>query len=202
MASADPEVSVHEGRIERKYRRASLGLVAAVVLSLAGVVTLFGGTGISVPQAITVGPDGALWFTNHGNDSIGRITIAGDGERFHPVALQRLLDSRAGATQVGDYATPWGTDTTRSLRVAERVGIPDLAEVVVANVTVTDTGDDSYLTLWLADPTRPTVSSLNWTAGETIPNAVTVSLGTGGAVSIYNLVAQVDVLVDVAGWYG
>jgi streptogramin lyase len=32
---------------------------------------------IDLPQYITTGPDGALWFTNLGNNSIGRITVAG-----------------------------------------------------------------------------------------------------------------------------
>jgi virginiamycin B lyase len=41
------------------------------------VVTNYTGTGISSPEGIAVGPDGALWFTNNGNDSIGRITTAG-----------------------------------------------------------------------------------------------------------------------------
>jgi len=40
-----------------------------------GVVSTCG-TGIDDPEAIAVGPDGALWFTN-GNESIGRITAAG-----------------------------------------------------------------------------------------------------------------------------
>ena len=33
---------------------------------------------IDGPDGITAGPDGALWFTNGGNDSIGRITTAGE----------------------------------------------------------------------------------------------------------------------------
>jgi streptogramin lyase len=31
------------------------------------------GTGISHPLGITSGPDGALWFTDYGSNSIGRI---------------------------------------------------------------------------------------------------------------------------------
>ena len=42
-----------------------------------GVITNYTGTGISDPNYITAGPDGALWFTNLGNDSIGRITTSG-----------------------------------------------------------------------------------------------------------------------------
>ena len=32
---------------------------------------------MSIPYAITAGPDGALWFTEFGNGKIGRITTAG-----------------------------------------------------------------------------------------------------------------------------
>ncbi len=38
-------------------------------------VTLF--RGISDPAGIVAGPDGALWFTNNRNNSIGRITTTG-----------------------------------------------------------------------------------------------------------------------------
>jgi hypothetical protein len=41
------------------------------------MVSNYTGAGISEPDAITAGPDGALWFTNGANDSIGRITTAG-----------------------------------------------------------------------------------------------------------------------------
>ena len=39
--------------------------------------TDYSGPTISSPVAITAGPDGALWFTNASNNSIGRITTAG-----------------------------------------------------------------------------------------------------------------------------
>jgi virginiamycin B lyase len=41
------------------------------------VVTNFTGTGISSPEGITAGPDGALWFTNEMNNTIGRVTTGG-----------------------------------------------------------------------------------------------------------------------------
>jgi hypothetical protein len=37
-------------------------------------VTDYTGLGINMPQGITTGPDGALWFANAINDSIGRIS--------------------------------------------------------------------------------------------------------------------------------
>jgi virginiamycin B lyase len=42
----------------------------------AGKFTIFGGRGIDRPIAITAGPDDAMWFTNSGSDSIGRITTS------------------------------------------------------------------------------------------------------------------------------
>src|SRR5579863_409399 len=43
----------------------------------AGVFTSFTNPTIDVPFGITSGPDGALWFTNDGNNSIGRISTSG-----------------------------------------------------------------------------------------------------------------------------
>jgi len=42
-----------------------------------GLVTVYTDPTISGPLGITAGPDGALWFTDSGNNSIGRITTAG-----------------------------------------------------------------------------------------------------------------------------
>ena len=43
-----------------------------------GKITLYDDLfGDPVPDGITAGPDGALWFTDPGNDTIGRITTAG-----------------------------------------------------------------------------------------------------------------------------
>jgi len=50
---------------------------ASVANASTPVITNYTGTGISNPDAITAGPDGALWFTDAGNNSIGRITTGG-----------------------------------------------------------------------------------------------------------------------------
>ena len=38
------------------------------------MITDYTGTGINGDYCLTAGPEGALWFTNSGNNSIGRIT--------------------------------------------------------------------------------------------------------------------------------
>ncbi|HVN69046.1 MAG TPA: Virginiamycin B lyase [Candidatus Binatia bacterium] len=60
-----------------------------------GIVRLFDDTyGDAVPAGITAGPDGDVWFTDPGNDVIGRITVRG----------KYKLQARAGA-EVSDGIT-------------------------------------------------------------------------------------------------
>ena len=46
---------------------------ATAVASVAGQTTIY--PGISNPTGIASGPDGALWFTNQDNASIGRVAL-------------------------------------------------------------------------------------------------------------------------------
>ena len=48
---------------------------------------------------------------------------------------------------------------------------------------------------------EPTASSLNWVAGETVPNLVTVALSASGMFEIENLSGSVDVVIDVEGYF-
>jgi virginiamycin B lyase len=77
--------------MKEHHRRAVLVGLLVLTLGLAtgtmaasgvGTVTIYTNTGINDPIGIAAGPDGALWFTNHGNNSIGRITTAGAVTNF------------------------------------------------------------------------------------------------------------------------
>ncbi|HEX5114394.1 MAG TPA: hypothetical protein VFW65_04260, partial [Pseudonocardiaceae bacterium] len=48
---------------------------------------------------------------------------------------------------------------------------------------------------------RPVASSLNYVAGQTVPNLVTVPLGADGNVDFFNHVGTVDVVADLEGYY-
>ncbi len=68
----------------------------AAASAQAGVVSNYTGPGISDPQAIIAGPDGALWFTNYGNNSIGRITTAGVVSNYTGVGISEPESITAG----------------------------------------------------------------------------------------------------------
>ena len=123
------------------------------------------------------------------------------GVAFHPLVPARILDSRPPPAQVGPYGTPWGAGQSRDVTVSGVGGVPADARSVVLNVTVTGTTGDGFLTMWPAGQTRPQASNLNWVAGQTIPNSVTVRPGSAGAVSVYNSAGSTNVLVDVVGYY-
>ena len=54
-----------------------------------GRITLYDDTfGDAVPAGITAGPDGALWFTNVGNNVIGRISVQGTMTQFSGLGIE------------------------------------------------------------------------------------------------------------------
>ncbi len=166
--------------------------------------------GQTVPNAVTVklGTDGKvsifnqLGSTNVIADVVGYFK-AGTGHAFHSLVPGRVLDSRSGAINVGPYTTPWGAGTIRPLTIGGSVGIPSDADAVVLNVTVTDVTAGSFLQIWPVGTTQPQFgSSLNYSAGQTVPNAVTAKLGTSGAIDIFNQLGSTNVIADAFGWYG
>jgi streptogramin lyase len=62
-------------------------------------------TGIDHPTGITAGPDGALWFTNYGNNSIGRITTSGTVTTYTASGISHPQD-----ITVGPDGALWFTD--------------------------------------------------------------------------------------------
>ena len=79
--------------------------------------------------------------------------------------------------------------------------IPTDATAVVLNVTEVAGTASSLLTVYPYGTGMPKASNLNFAPGKVIANLVTVTLGQGGAVDIYNALGTVNVLADVEGWF-
>jgi hypothetical protein len=132
------------------------------------------------------------------NESIDAEATIREGSGFRPMQPQRVLDSR---TATGGWGGTLRSDTPRTLPIAGTAGVPADASAVVMNVTATGASLGSFLTAWPTDVAKPNVSNLNFAAGETIANLVTVKLSPSGSVSFANAVGTVDVVVDVVGYY-
>jgi len=173
------------------------------------------GIGQTIPNAVTVklgtgSNAGKISIFNAGGTQNVIVDVAGyfkagTGKAFYPEPPARIIDSRPTPLRVGPLG-PWNGSVTQDVAATGGIsGVPLTADSVVLNVTSTGgTVDGDYFSIWPSGQTQPTVSSLNFNAGETIANAVTVKLGTApnaGKISVYNAGGVVNAIIDVAGFY-
>jgi hypothetical protein len=127
---------------------------------------------------------------------------------FTALTPARLLETRSGAglttiDHLFEGGGAIGNDASIDVQITGRGGVPatGLVSAVVLNATITGPTNNSYLTLSPTGVTRPVISNLNYGPGQTIPNMVTVAVGTGGMVNVYNNQGSVHVVLDVVGYY-
>jgi hypothetical protein len=123
-----------------------------------------------------------------------------DPGAFHPLAPARVLDTRTGLGAPASSAASLGT---ASFQVAGVGGVPAPgASAVVLNVTVATPQASGFATVFPSGVSRPGTSTLNFPAGRTVPNLVTVKLGADGKVNAYNgSLGSVRFVADVFGYY-
>ena len=112
---------------------------------------------------------------------------------YHPLTPARILDTRQGSG-------PLAAGSTITVPVAGAGGVPVDVYAAVINVTATNTTAPGYLTIYPAGIPQPLASSLNWTAGQTVPNLVEVAVGPAGQVNVFNASGSTDVIFDVEGY--
>jgi hypothetical protein len=127
------------------------------------------------------------------------VTPGAPGE-FHPLPPARILDTREG---IGAVKAKVGPRSTTNVTVVGQGGVPATGvSAVVMNVTVTQpTAPRSFLTVFPKGEERPIASSLNFVAGQDVPNLVKAKVGADGQVSVYNAEGSTHVIFDVVGWY-
>jgi hypothetical protein len=122
---------------------------------------------------------------------------------FEALVPARLLDTRPGAPTIdgvsaGANVRPIGSITV--VHVAGRGGVPADAATAVLNVTVTGATGSGYVTVYPCGIDPPNASNLNFTAGQTIPNAVITKIGSDGNVCLFNS-QPTQLTADVAGYF-
>lgn len=159
----------------------------------------------TVPNSVTVpvGADGKVTVFNRSSGTsqliadvsgyylAGTPTVAG---AFVPVPPNRFLDTRDRG--------PVGPDGVVSFQVGGLNGIPSHAAAVTFNLTVTGPQSFGFITAYASGTDRPGSSNVNFTVGQTVPNSVTVPVGSDGKVTLFNRSsANSQLIADVSGYY-
>jgi hypothetical protein len=74
------------------------------------------------------------------------------------------------------------------------------ATSAVFNLTATDVESNGFVTAFPCSQGRPLASNLNLTAGQTVPNLVTVALPANKHVCFFTA-SRANLIADLAGWY-
>ncbi len=106
----------------------------------------------------------------------------------------RVLDTRDGT---GGVSAPLGPGGVLTFRPA---GLPANTVAVALNLTAVGPSADGFLTAYPDDSNRPTVSSVDFSAGQTTANLVMVGIDNG-AIDVFNHSGATDVLADLEGYY-
>jgi hypothetical protein len=113
---------------------------------------------------------------------------------FVPIVPSRVFDSREdGEGQIAngieyDLDLGWWAQPTAAIEM---------------NLTVTGTKSSGYLNLYTYGASIPSTSNINWTKGQTVANAASVSASdANGWIAIYNASGGgADVILDVSGYF-
>jgi hypothetical protein len=113
---------------------------------------------------------------------------------YTALSPHRLLDTRTNQGTLGP-----GSSVT--IAIGGVGSVPANATAVILNVTAVDETTAGFFTVYPTGGLVPTASNLNWVAGETVPNLVSVGLGTAGSVTIFNGLGSADAVVDLEGFF-
>lgn len=141
---------------------------------------------------------------SNGATATAEVQVSTLGAAYSAVTPTRILDTRHGT---GVSAGKIGASSIVKLRVEGAGPIPSSGvTAVVMNVTVVATTGAGFITVYPSgDGTAvPNVSNLNYKAGKTVANLVTVPVGADGYVYLANSgppAGPVDLIADVSGYY-
>jgi Zn-dependent metalloprotease len=172
---------------------ASINFVAGQTLSNA-VVAPVSATGhvcffTSAPTDLVVDING--WFPTGGGQ--------------HAVGPERVFDTRPGESPGALRPAATGRLTPGTPLRVQMTALPGGVTpatgvaAVALNLTVTSPAAAGFVTVYPC-ASRPFVSSINFTAGQTLSNAVIAPLAADGSVC-FESSAATDLVVDISGWY-
>jgi hypothetical protein len=163
------------------------------------------GPGAIVPNLVIVpiSADGKIDFYLHSSGSADLLAdIQGyfspaATSKFVPWYPTRLLDTRNGDAG-GTLQSGWSINVP----IGQIFQVPNSALTAgLYNVTVTQPAGPGHITVYPDGLTQPpTVSNLNYSWGQTVPNAVLTN-AVGGTDDFYNFGASTQLIVDFFGYF-
>ena len=161
--------------------------------------------GVTVPLSGT-GTLSAVFKASGGStdlifDVTGYYLDGTSGLRFYPLNPGRIMDTRFNTNQLfGQFSS----SVPRTLVTGGHFGVPGNALAVTGNLTVVGQTKAGYVSI-TKDPTaNPTVSNLNFPAGDVRANGVTVPLNAASDMAIvYKATsgAKTHLILDLTGYF-
>jgi uncharacterized protein (DUF1501 family) len=148
-----------------------------------------------------IGPSGSILVeASSACHAIGDVFgfVASGGDLLVATPPRRVLDTRRG---LGAPQATVGPERHIDLAVTGVSGVPETATAVVLNVTATNVAAKSHVRVWPAGSGEPTTSNLNLASGVTRANLVVCQVGENGIVSLWNPIAECDLIADVFGYF-
>jgi hypothetical protein len=129
----------------------------------------------------------------------GYFTAAGKGGGAFTPGAGRAYDTRTGSR------TALADNETRSIQIAGAAGVPVMGSginaVVLTLTALKTTVGAGNATVWADGTPRPSTTSINFDQTTIRTNTITVPLGANGKISLNNVAAATDYVLDVQGWY-
>ena len=164
---------------------------------------------------VPVGTDGTVDIKN----SVGSVNVAvdidgyfttGTGSQFTALPTPARVCITIGGTQNtgGCRSGVVGPGGKLNIFVTGIDGIPATGSAhsptaLVVNVTAVNATTGTFVTVYPgpANAALPTASDLNLQGGQTVPNLVFVGVGADGSINLFNDLGNVNLIVDVLGYY-
>jgi endosialidase-like protein len=113
----------------------------------------------------------------------------------------RVADTR-GNGFTGQYGPPALTPVGRNMVIAGQCGIPVDAQAVSFNFSAVNVAAAGFFVAYPAGGAFPAVATMTYNQNTpNLSNAAVVPLGTGGAITVVAAVTNIDLVVDINGYY-
>jgi SpoIID/LytB domain protein len=120
-------------------------------------------------------------------------------EGFQPLAPERIVDTRTG---LGGRSVPLQPGEVHPVTVTGLAGVPATGVTAASlQVTVTRAATAGWVRLFPCGGAVPPSSTVNFLAGDDVPNHTFVGLSASGQVCVQSN-TRTDVVLDVQGWFG